>query len=57
LVSTIPFITVTGGLLASLYATKRIVKRLLVNRHYSPKIFAPPALLLCISAIAYLIFA
>lgn len=47
-------ITVTGGLLASLYASQRIVKRLLVDRRYSPKIFAPPAILLCISAIAYL---
>lgn len=50
-------ITVTGGLLASLYASQRIVKRLLVDRQYSPKIFAPPAILLCISAIAYLVFA
>jgi polyferredoxin len=50
-------ITVTGGLLASLYASQRIVKRLLVDRQYSPKMFAPPAILLCISAIAYLGFA
>ncbi len=49
-------ITVTGGLLASLYATQRIVKRLLVNHRYSPKMFVLPALLLCISAIAYLNF-
>ncbi|MGB3225155.1 MAG: sigma 54-interacting transcriptional regulator [Desulforhopalus sp.] len=50
-------ITVTGGLLASLYASQRIVKRLLVDRQYSPKMFAPPAIFLCISAIAYLGFA
>lgn len=50
-------ITVTGGLLASLYASQRIVKRLMVDRQYSTKIFIPPAALLCISAIAYLCFA
>lgn len=50
------FITVIGGLIASLYATKRIVKRLLTVRPYSLKMFAPPAFLLCLSAVAYLQF-
>ena len=50
------FITVFGGLLASLYATYRIVRRLLSGRHYAIKMFFLPALLLCLSAIAYLIF-
>lgn len=50
------FITVVGGLIASLYATKRIVKRLLTVRRYSWKMFMPPAFLLCLSAVAYLQF-
>jgi transcriptional regulator with AAA-type ATPase domain/polyferredoxin len=50
------FITVFGGLVASLYATHRIIKRLLTGRHYSLKMFLPAALLLCLSAIAYLHF-
>lgn len=50
------FITVFGGLVASLYASHRIIKRLLAGRLYSLKMFLPSALLLCISAIAYLIF-
>ena len=48
------FITVFGGLLAALYASKRIIKRLLVTGQYSLKIFALSAILLCISAVAYL---
>jgi hypothetical protein len=47
------FITVSGGLLASLYATKRIISRLLMARP-SWKMFMPPASLLCLSAVAYL---
>ncbi len=50
-------ITIVGSLIASLYATQRIIKRLMVDRQYRPKIFLLPALLLCISAIAYLKFA
>ncbi len=50
------FITVIGGLIASLYATKRIVRRLLTARRYSLKMFLPPAFLLCLSAVAYLQF-
>lgn len=49
-------ITVAGGLIASLYATQRIVKRLLAGRHYSSKMFTLPAALLSLSAIAYLQF-
>ncbi len=47
-------ITIIGGLIASLYATQRIIKRLLVSQKYSQKVFVLPALLLCISAMAYL---
>lgn len=47
-------ITVCGGLIAALYASQRIVKRLVMARRYSLKMFALPALLLCISAVAYL---
>ena len=50
------FITVFGGFVASLYASHRIIKRLLAGRLYSLKMFLPSALLLCLSAIAYLIF-
>lgn len=50
-------ITIVGSLIASLYATQRIVKRLLVDRPYEPKMFLLPAFLLCLSAIAYLMFA
>ena len=49
-------ITVCGGLIAALYASQRIVKRLVMARQYSLKMFALPALLLCISAVAYLLF-
>jgi len=49
-------ITVCGGLIAALYASQRIVKRLVIARRYSMKMFALPALLLCISAVAYLRF-
>ncbi len=49
-------ITVFGGLLASLYATKRIINRLLAGRRYSLKMFMPSVLLLCLSALAYLYF-
>jgi len=48
------FMTIIGGLLASLYATGRIIKRLLQNRPYKGKIFLLPAFLLCLSACAYL---
>jgi CRP-like cAMP-binding protein/polyferredoxin len=47
------FITVTGSLLASLYATRRIISRLLMARP-SWKVYALPAFLLCLSAVAYL---
>jgi polyferredoxin len=48
------FITVSGGLLASLYATKRIISRLLMVQ--PPwRMFMPPAFLLCLSAVAYLL--
>lgn len=47
-------ITVFGGLVASLYATKRIILRLLLGRRYALKIFLLPAALLCLSALAYL---
>ena len=47
-------ITVCGGLIAALYASQRIVRRLVTGRRYSLKMFALPALLLCISAVAYL---
>lgn len=50
-------ITVFGGLVASLYATKRIITRLLLGRRYTLKIFLLPAVLLCLSALAYLHFA
>jgi transcriptional regulator with AAA-type ATPase domain/polyferredoxin len=50
------FITVFGGLVASLYATHRIIKRLLAGRRYSPAMFLPSAILLCLSAFAYLFF-
>ena len=49
-------ITVFGGLGASLYATKRIINRLLAGRRYSLKMFVPSVLLLCLSALAYLYF-
>lgn len=48
------FITVCGGLIAALYASQRIVKRLVTAGQYSLKMFALPALLLCVSAVAYL---
>jgi transcriptional regulator with AAA-type ATPase domain/polyferredoxin len=47
-------ITVSGGLIASLYATQRIIKRLLENRFALKRVFALPAFLLCLSALAYL---
>ena len=47
-------ITVSGGLIAALYASHRIVKRLVIARQYSLKMFTLPALLLCFSAVAYL---
>ena len=47
------FLSVFGGLLASLYATHRIVRRL-AGRHRPLLAFLLPALLLCLSAIAYL---
>ncbi|MBU1567488.1 MAG: sigma 54-interacting transcriptional regulator [Proteobacteria bacterium] len=50
------FITVFGGLAAALYASNRIIKRLLTGRRYSFKMFLPSALLLCISAFTYLYF-
>ncbi len=48
------FITLLGGLAAALYATKRIIKRLLADREYKTRMFLPAAILLCLSAIAYL---
>lgn len=50
-------ITIIGSLIASLYATQRIIKRLVVDRIYRQRMFALPAFLLCLSAIAYLKFA
>ncbi len=47
-------ITICGSLIASLYATQRIIKRLLVGCQYTLKMFALPAFLLCLSALAYL---
>ncbi len=47
-------ITVIGGLIASLYATQRIIKRLVIVPCISKKIFILPSVLLCFSAIAYL---
>ncbi len=47
-------ITIIGSLIASLYATQRILKRLLADRQYSMKMFIPPAFLLFLSAVAYL---
>lgn len=47
-------ITVSGGLIAALYASQRIIKRLLIARQYSLKMFALSAFLLCLSAAAYL---
>lgn len=49
-------ITVIGGLLASLYATRRIVLRLLPEKLPLKLIHFLPSILLCISAIAYLLF-
>jgi hypothetical protein len=49
------FITVTGGLIASLYATRRIIKRLLAGRLHSRMVFLLPSALLCLSALAYLV--
>lgn len=46
-------ITICGALIASLYATRRIILRLLGERRYSPEMFSLPAFLLCLSAIAY----
>jgi len=48
------FITISGGLIASLYANHRIIKRLQGDRLYVQKTFILPAFLLCLSAIAYL---
>lgn len=47
-------ITVLGGLIASLYATHRIIRRLVVDRPYGSKMFTLPAVLLALSALAYL---
>ncbi len=49
-------ITISGGLLASLYATKRIIMRLQGTQEYSRRTFWLPGLLLCLSAVAYLYF-
>jgi hypothetical protein len=45
-------ITIIGSLIASLYATQRIIKWLLVDRQYSQKMYIAPALLLCLSTLA-----
>jgi transcriptional regulator with AAA-type ATPase domain/polyferredoxin len=50
-------ITLCGGLIAALYASHRIIKRLVMAGRYSLKMFILPALLLCISALAYLMLA
>ena len=47
-------ITVFGGLMAALYASQRIIKRLLIGRRYSLKMFALPAFCLCLYAVASL---
>lgn len=47
-------ITVAGGLIAALYASQRIIKRLLIARRSSFKMFALPAFCLCLYAIAVL---
>ncbi len=49
-------ITVFGGLLASLYATHRIIKRLVTGRRYVLKMFMPSLLLLCLSSFLYISF-
>ena len=48
------FITVSGGLAAALYASHRIILRLLAGRIYTLRMFIPSASLLCLSALAYL---
>lgn len=48
-------VTVCGGLAASLYATRRIVSRLAVGRRFQPAMAGLPAILLCLSAVAYLV--
>jgi ferredoxin len=47
-------ITVAGGLIAALYASQRIIKRLLIARRSSFKMFALPAFCLCLYAVASL---
>jgi polyferredoxin len=47
-------ITVAGGLIAALYASHRIIKRLLIARRYSLKMFAVPAFCLCLYAVVSL---
>jgi len=49
-------ITVFGGLIASLYANRRIIGRLDDGRHGRPLLYSLPALLLWISAVLYLQF-
>ncbi|MFT5702610.1 MAG: CRP-like cAMP-binding protein/polyferredoxin [Desulforhopalus sp.] len=49
-------ITVVGGLLATLYATQRILRKLFEASHYAPRIFVLLGLVLSLLAIAYLPF-
>lgn len=48
------FITIAGSLIASIFATQRIIKRLLHHYQHSLKTFALPTILLCLSAMLYL---
>lgn len=49
------FITIAGGMAASLYATRRIIKRLVVGGKSFLKAILLPSVLLCLSALAYLV--
>jgi len=49
------FITIAGGMAASLYATRRIIKRLVVGGKSFLKAILLPSGLLCLSALAYLV--
>lgn len=50
------FITVVGGLLASLYATQKIFKQLFAAGNYTEKSFLLPSVVLSLLAVAYLPF-
>jgi len=49
-------ITICGALIASLYATHRIVRRLVGGAGYAQRIFWLPGSLLCLSAVVYFLF-